>query len=59
MRLVITIIMGDQRSDGWKHDEAARLLRLAADKIEAGAWTHEICDNGDSGLFAEASGGDK
>ena len=56
MKLKIEIVMDDAASDdGWKHDEAARLLRAAAAKIEAGAWTHDIQDNGDSSLFCEAS----
>lgn len=48
MKLKVEIIMDNAAfgdgEDGTKHDEAARILRIAADKIESGAWAFGLLD---------------
>lgn len=38
MRVQIEITLADSDDAGWRHDEAATLMRRAADMIESGAW---------------------
>lgn len=44
MTLTIKIEMDNAAFDGGAHDEAARILRALAKKIEAGAWNTAIMD---------------
>lgn len=45
MKLKLEITMDNAAfEDGEGHDEAARILREAADKIEAGAWAFPLLD---------------
>lgn len=58
MTLTITIEMDNAAfdTDSVRHDEAARILRAAADRIEAGAWTHDLLDtNGNTVGHAEVT----
>lgn len=50
MNLKIEITLADTTDSGWRHDEAARLMRRAADMIESGAWALVIQHHPESRL---------